>query len=263
VAGTAGASNAPVVTHVRPWAEAAGIRVGDQILAVDGEPVPPSPLSFAPLYPLVPRYEAGGRVTLTLKRDEEILSVSLRLWTGARPRLPPARTSVLPQGSRGTDTMETSTLNNAYEADATEVHVMLTDEEVRVSDDGAGMDLEGLREYGPSSSPAPKAQAARAQAHPRCRRPAGSNWRGRRDLLSRSFRARWPGGVSRRPHHLHQKDHPLYVRQSRKKEIHTLHLTRLLAQEISLMKEPRSPRQAFERQSKLLRDASIDDEVAC
>jgi hypothetical protein len=33
-----------------------------------------------------------------------------------------------------------------------------------------------------------------------------------------------------------------------------------LAQEISLMKEPRSPRQAFERQSKLLRDAFIDDE---
>ena len=79
VPGTAGASNAPVVTHVRPWAEAAGIRVRDQILAVDGEPVPPSPLSFAPLYPLVHRYEAGGRVTLTLKRDEEILSVSLRL----------------------------------------------------------------------------------------------------------------------------------------------------------------------------------------
>ncbi len=77
--GTAGASNAPVVTHVRPWAEAAGIRVGDQILAVDGEPVPHSPLSFAPLYPLVRRYRAGDRVMLTLKREEEILSVSLRL----------------------------------------------------------------------------------------------------------------------------------------------------------------------------------------
>ena len=58
------------------------------------------------------------------------------------------------------------------------------------------------------------------------------------------------------------KDHPLYVRQSRKKETHTLHLARLLTQEISLMKEPRSPRQAFERQSKLLRDAFIDDEEA-
>ncbi len=58
------------------------------------------------------------------------------------------------------------------------------------------------------------------------------------------------------------KDHPLYLRQSRKKETHTLHLTRLLTQEISLMKEPRSPRQAFERQSKLLRDPFIDDEEA-
>jgi hypothetical protein len=53
--------------------------VRDQILVVDGEPVPPSPLSFAPLYPLVHRYEAGNRVALTLMRDEEILSVSLRL----------------------------------------------------------------------------------------------------------------------------------------------------------------------------------------
>ncbi len=79
VPGTAGASNAPAVTHVRPWAGTAGIRVGDRILAVDGEPVPPSPLSFAPLYSVVRRYKAGDRVTLTLKRDEEILSVSLTL----------------------------------------------------------------------------------------------------------------------------------------------------------------------------------------
>jgi hypothetical protein len=56
------------------------------------------------------------------------------------------------------------------------------------------------------------------------------------------------------------RDHPLYLRNSRRREIHTLHLTRLLTQEISLMKEPRSPRQAFEHQSKLLRDAFIDDE---
>ncbi len=55
------------------------------------------------------------------------------------------------------------------------------------------------------------------------------------------------------------RDHPLYLRNSRRRDIHTLHLTRLLTQEISLMKEPRSPRQAFEHQSKLLRDAFIDD----
>ncbi len=54
-------------------------------------------------------------------------------------------------------------------------------------------------------------------------------------------------------------DHPLYLRNSRRRETQTLHLTRLLTQEISLMKEPRTPRQAFERQSKLLRDAFIDE----
>jgi len=56
-------------------------------------------------------------------------------------------------------------------------------------------------------------------------------------------------------------DHPLYLRNSRRRETQTLHLTRLLTQEISLMKEPRTPRQAFERQSKLLRDAFADNEV--
>lgn len=55
------------------------------------------------------------------------------------------------------------------------------------------------------------------------------------------------------------RDHPLYIRNSRRREIHTLHLARLLTQEISLMKDPRGPRQAFERQSKLLRDAFVDD----
>lgn len=38
-------------------------------------------------------------------------------------------------------------VNNAYDADATEVYVTVTGEMVRVADDGLGMDLEGLREY--------------------------------------------------------------------------------------------------------------------
>jgi Histidine kinase-, DNA gyrase B-, and HSP90-like ATPase len=38
-------------------------------------------------------------------------------------------------------------VNNAYDADATEVHVSMTDEEIRVGDNGLGMDLDGLREY--------------------------------------------------------------------------------------------------------------------
>jgi Histidine kinase-, DNA gyrase B-, and HSP90-like ATPase len=54
------------------------------------------------------------------------------------------------------------------------------------------------------------------------------------------------------------RDHPLYKRESAKVDTHTLNLARLITQEISLMKDPRNPRQAFERQSKLLKDAFID-----
>jgi hypothetical protein len=55
------------------------------------------------------------------------------------------------------------------------------------------------------------------------------------------------------------RDHPLYKREAKKGEAHTMHIARLLTQEIALMKDPRNPRQAFERQSKLLRDAFIDE----
>jgi hypothetical protein len=54
------------------------------------------------------------------------------------------------------------------------------------------------------------------------------------------------------------RDHPLYKRESTKVDTHTLNLARLITQEISLMKDPRNPRQAFERQSKLMKDAFID-----
>jgi hypothetical protein len=37
-----------------------------------------------------------------------------------------------------------------------------------------------------------------------------------------------------------------------------LNLARLITQEIALMKDSRNPRQAFERQSKLFKDAFID-----
>jgi hypothetical protein len=53
------------------------------------------------------------------------------------------------------------------------------------------------------------------------------------------------------------RDHPLYKRESAKVDTHVLNLARLITQEISMMKDPRNPRQAFERQSKLLRDAFI------
>src|SRR4030066_407348 len=54
------------------------------------------------------------------------------------------------------------------------------------------------------------------------------------------------------------RDHPLYKRESSKVDTHVLNLARLITQEISLMKDPRTPRQAFERQSKLLRDAFVE-----
>ncbi len=56
------------------------------------------------------------------------------------------------------------------------------------------------------------------------------------------------------------RDHPLYRREARRAETHTMHLARLLTQEITLMKDaPRDPRKAFDRQSKLLRDAFTDN----
>lgn len=54
------------------------------------------------------------------------------------------------------------------------------------------------------------------------------------------------------------RDHPLYKKEAQKKDTCILHIARLLTQEICLMKDPRSPKQAFQRQSKLLRDALIE-----
>lgn len=51
------------------------------------------------------------------------------------------------------------------------------------------------------------------------------------------------------------RDHPLYKRESRKAATYTMYIARLITQEISIMKETRSPRVAFNRQSKLLKDA--------
>lgn len=50
-------------------------------------------------------------------------------------------------------------------------------------------------------------------------------------------------------------DTPLYQRESKNQRAHTMHIARLLTQEIALMKDPRNPRQAFEKQGRLLRDA--------
>jgi hypothetical protein len=55
------------------------------------------------------------------------------------------------------------------------------------------------------------------------------------------------------------QQHPLYQREVKKPETCILNVTRLITQEISLMKDTRNPRQAFSRQSKLLRDAFIEN----
>jgi len=55
------------------------------------------------------------------------------------------------------------------------------------------------------------------------------------------------------------RDHPLFIRESQKTVTYTMYIARLLTQEISLMKQTRNPRLAFNRQSKLLKDAFIDD----
>jgi len=54
------------------------------------------------------------------------------------------------------------------------------------------------------------------------------------------------------------QEHPLYQREGKKPDTHLLNVTRLITQEISLLKDTKSPRQAFSRQSKLLRDAFIE-----
>jgi len=54
------------------------------------------------------------------------------------------------------------------------------------------------------------------------------------------------------------QEHPLYQREVKRPETHLLNVTRLITQEISLLKDTKSPRLAFSRQSKLLRDAFIE-----
>ena len=55
------------------------------------------------------------------------------------------------------------------------------------------------------------------------------------------------------------QQHPLYQREAKKPDTYLLNVARLITQEISLMKDTRNPRQAFTRQSKLLRDAFIEN----
>lgn len=51
------------------------------------------------------------------------------------------------------------------------------------------------------------------------------------------------------------RDHPLYVRSMRSPQTYMWHIGRLLTQEITLMANPTTARQAFLRQSRLLKDA--------
>ena len=55
------------------------------------------------------------------------------------------------------------------------------------------------------------------------------------------------------------RDHPLYRRESHKAATYAMYIARLITQEISMMKETKSPRVAFNRQSKLLKDAFAEE----
>lgn len=65
---TEGGDDVYVVTTVFPWAEAAGVQVGDRLVAVNGLAVPKSPFPSSPLFALNQSHQAGERVTLTLER---------------------------------------------------------------------------------------------------------------------------------------------------------------------------------------------------
>lgn len=51
------------------------------------------------------------------------------------------------------------------------------------------------------------------------------------------------------------RDHPLYIRQLKKQDAHTMHIAQLITKEVALMKNIKNPRKVFESQSILLRDA--------
>jgi len=55
------------------------------------------------------------------------------------------------------------------------------------------------------------------------------------------------------------RDHPLFRRESRRSVTTSMYIARLVTQEISMMKETKSPRVAFNRQSKLLKDAFAEE----
>lgn len=59
------------------------------------------------------------------------------------------------------------------------------------------------------------------------------------------------------------RDHPLFKRESQRSATYTMYIARLVTQEISMMKETRTPRVAYNRQSKLLKDAFIEDKRLC
>ena len=58
------------------------------------------------------------------------------------------------------------------------------------------------------------------------------------------------------------QDHPVYANASRKTDTHVMHLARLLAQELALLADSASPREAFANQSQILRDAYPQEETA-
>ena len=56
------------------------------------------------------------------------------------------------------------------------------------------------------------------------------------------------------------RDHPLYKRETETRQRHMMHVARLITQEVAMMREPISAREAFDRQSLLLKDSFTSGE---
>jgi len=136
-------------------------------------------------------------------------------------------------------------VNNAYDADASLVEITVSEDSIEINDNGAGMDREGLKQYFNIGSQQ-KLHTSRSPIYGRDR--IGQFGIGKFASLAACERFEV------------LTKHPLYKRESAKVETHILNLARLITQEIALMKDSKNPRQAFERQSRLLNDAFIERE---
>lgn len=146
-------------------------------------------------------------------------------------------------------------VNNAYDADATLVEIVVREDTIEIRDDGMGMDKEGLMQYFDIGS---QQKLYSPKSPPYGRDRIGQFGIGKFASLSACKRFEvltkkgdFVGRVT------FDKDEWEKAKGLWQLPLETLP-PRLITQEISLMKDLKNPRQAFERQSKLLRDAFVE-----